>query len=253
MTLTDRVALVTGAGGGFGRAISKALAADGAHVLVTDLLESGSETAEEVGGTFIQADISTMEGTNDLGRRALEEAGGVDILVNNAGIQKIHPVDEFPDDEWATMIQIMLNAPFQLTRAVVPGMKERGWGRIINISSIHGLVASPYKSAYNAAKHGIIGLTKTVALEVGDYGITVNSICPGYANTPLAQRQIGDQSRTLGIPEDEVVRDVMLAPAAIKRLVEPDEIASMAAYLSSDAARSITGASISVDAGWTAR
>ena len=253
MALTDRVALVTGAGGGFGRAISKALAADGAHVLVTDLVESGSETAEEVGGTFIQADISTMEGTNDLGRRALEEAGGVDILVNNAGIQQIHPVDEFPDDQWAKMIQIMLNAPFQLTKAVVPGMKERGWGRIINISSIHGLVASPYKSAYNAAKHGVIGLTKTVALEVGDYGITVNSICPGYANTPLVQKQIGDQSRTLGIPEADVVTDVMLAPSAIKRLVEPDEIAAMAAYLSSDAARSITGASISVDAGWTAR
>jgi 3-hydroxybutyrate dehydrogenase len=147
----------------------------------------------------------------------------------------------------------MLVAPFQLTKYVVPGMKERGWGRIINLSSIHGLVASPFKSAYVSAKHGLIGLTRTVALEVGEFGITVNAICPGYSNTPLVQSQIADQARTRGISETDVIEKVMLEPAAIKRLVEPDEIASLALYLASEGARSVTGAAISIDAGWTAR
>jgi 3-hydroxybutyrate dehydrogenase len=162
-------------------------------------------------------------------------------------------VEDFPEDEWARLVQIMLIAPFQLTKYVVPGMKKRGWGRIINMSSIHGLVASPYKSAYVAAKHGLIGLTRTVALEVGEYGITVNAICPGYSNTALVQSQIGDQARTRGISEDEVLDKVMLEPAAIKRLVEPEEIARLALFLASDDGRSVTGAAMSIDAGWTAR
>ena len=179
--------------------------------------------------------------------------GRVDILVNNAGLQHIAPVEDFPDEEWARLVQIMLIAPFQLTKAVVPGMKAGGWGRVINMSSIHGLVASPFKSAYVSAKHGIIGLTKTVAHEVGQDGITVNAICPTYVRTPLTESQIADQARTRGIPESEVVEKVMLEPAAIKSLVEPEEVAALAMFLASNEARSITGAAYTIDAGWTAR
>ena len=251
--MKGRTALVTGGGGGFGRAISRAFADEGAHVVLTDVRESCRDVADELGGAFIQADVSSIEGARELGRRALEEAGRVDVLVNNAGLQRIDPIDQFPDDEWARLVQVMLIAPFQLTKAALPGMKERGWGRIINLSSIHGLVASPYKSAYVSAKHGLVGMTKTVALEVGEYGVTVNAICPGYSNTPLVRAQIADQSRTLGIPESDVMEKVMLGPAAIKHLVEPEEIAQTAVFLASDAARSITGAAIAIDAGWTAR
>ncbi len=253
MRLKNRVALVTGGGGGFGRAISRAFAGEGARVIVSDVRESGREVADEVDGVFLQADISSMEETRELARRAIDEAGRVDVLVNNAGVQHIDPVEDFPEDEWARMVQIMLVAPFQLTKHLVPGMKERGWGRIINMSSIHGLIASPYKSGYTSAKHGIVGLTKTVALEVGEHGITVNAICPGYADTPLVQSQIGEQARTRGISEDDVVTKVMLEPAAIKRLIDPEEVAALATFLASDDARSITGATIAIDAGWTAR
>ena len=251
--LQDRVALITGGGGGIGRAIAQVFAESGARIVVTDARDTGQAVADEVGGRFLLADLSDLDETRELCRRAIELEGRVDILVNNAGLQHISPVEDFPEDEWARLVQIMLIAPFQLTKHVVPGMKERGWGRIINMSSIHGLVASPYKSAYVAAKHGLIGLTKTVALEVGEYGITVNAICPGYSNTALVQSQIGDQARTRGISEDEVLDKVMLEPAAIKRLVEPEEISRLALFLASDDARSITGAAMSIDAGWTAR
>ncbi len=253
MQLKNRVALVTGGGGGFGRSISQAFAAEGAKVVVTDVQDSGTEVADSVNGTFIKADISTIDGTRELGNRVLDVAGQVDILVNNAGLQHLDAVEEFPDEEWAKLIQVMLIAPFQLTKAVVPGMKKRGWGRIINLSSIHGLVASPFKSAYISAKHGIVGMTKTIALEVGEFGITVNAICPGYSNTPLVQSQIGSQARTRGISKEEVVEKVMLEPAAIKRLIDPEEIANMAVFLATDQAKSITGASMVIDAGWTAR
>ena len=248
-----RVALITGGGGGFGRAIANTYADAGARGVITDARESGREVAEEVGGSFILADLSDMETTRELCREAIESEGGVDILVNNAGLQHIAPVEEFPDDDWARLVQIMLVAPFQLTKYVVPGMKERAWGRIINLSSIHGLVASPFKSAYVSANHGLVGLTRTAALELGEFGITVNAICPGYSNTPLTRGQVADQARTRGISESDVIEKVMLEPAAIKRLVEPDEIASLALYLASEGARSITGAAISIDAGWTAR
>ena len=251
--LQDRVALITGGGGGIGRAIAQVFAESGARIVVTDARDTGQAVADEVGGRFLLADISDLDETRELCRRAIELEGRVDILVNNAGLQHISPVEDFPEDEWARLVQIMLIAPFQLTKYVVPGMKERGWGRIINMSSIHGLVASPYKSAYVAAKHGLIGLTRTVALEVGEFGITVNAICPGYSNTALVRSQIGDQARTRGISEDEVLDKVMLEPAAIKRLVEPEEIASLALFLASDDARSVTGAAMSIDGGWTAR
>jgi len=252
-SLGGKVALITGGGGGFGRAIANTYTDAGARVVITDARESGREVAEEVGGSFILADLSDMEATRELCREAIESEGGVDILVNNAGLQHIAPVEEFPDDDWARLVQIMLVAPFQLTKYVVPGMKERAWGRIINLSSIHGLVASPFKSAYVSAKHGLVGLTRTTALELGEFGITVNAICPGYSNTPLTRGQVADQARTRGISESDVIEKVMLEPAAIKRLVEPDEIASLALYLASEGARSITGAAISIDAGWTAR
>jgi 3-hydroxybutyrate dehydrogenase len=252
-SLRGKVALITGGGGGFGRAIANKYTDAGARVVITDARESGREVAEEVGGSFILADLSDMETTRELCREAIESEGGVDILVNNAGLQHIAPVEEFPDDDWARLVQIMLVAPFQLTKYVVPGMKERAWGRIINLSSIHGLVASPFKSAYVSAKHGLVGLTRTAALELGEFGITVNAICPGYSNTPLTRGQVADQARTRGISESDVIEKVMLEPAAIKRLVEPDEIASLALYLASEGARSITGAAISIDAGWTAR
>ena len=252
-SLHGKVALVTGGGSGIGLAISRRLAHAGARVLVNDVRPSAADAAREIGADFMQADLASMEATTVLGRRALEVEGHVDILVNNAGLQHIAPVEDFPEDEWARLVQIMLVAPFQLTKAVVPGMKRRAWGRIVNMSSIHGLVASPYKSAYISAKHGLIGLTKTVALEVGGDGVTVNAICPSYVRTPLLESQLADQARTRGLSEDEVIEKVMLEPAAIKSLIDPEEVAALAMFLVSDEARSITGAAHSIDAGWTAR
>ena len=250
--LKGKVALITG-GGGIGRSMARVFVESGARVVVTDVHDAGRDVAEEVGGAFVQADIADMDETRRMCRRVAELEGAVDILVNNAGLQRIAPVEEFPEDEWARLLQIMLIAPFQLTKHFVPGMKERGWGRIINLSSIHGLVASPYKSAYVSAKHGLVGLTKTVALEVGEFGITVNAICPGYADTAMVRSQIADQAHTRGMTEDDVVEKVMLEPAAVKRLVAPDEIAALALFLASEDARSITGAALPIDAGWTAR
>ena len=252
-SLDGKIALVTGGGSGIGLAISHRLADAGARVLINDVRPSAKDAAREVGADFLQADLASMEETTALGRRAVEVEDHVDILVNNAGLQHIAPVEDFPDDEWARLVQIMLVAPFQLTKTVVPGMKRRGWGRIVNMSSIHGLVASPYKSAYISAKHGLIGLTKTVALEVGGDGITVNAICPSYVRTPLLESQLADQARTRGLSEDEVIEKVMLEPAAVKSLIEPEEVAALAMFLVSDEARSITGTAHSIDAGWTAR
>lgn len=252
-SLERKVALVTGAGSGIGKEIAAMYAESGAAVIVTDISDSGQKAADEIGGHFIRADLADMADTKRLAEEAAAIEGRVDILVNNAGYQSIHPIEEFPDEIWANMIQVMLIAPFQLIKYLVPPMKDAGWGRIINISSIHGLVASPYKSAYNSAKHGIVGLTKTAALEVGEFGVTVNAICPGYVRTPLVEAQIHDQARTRGIPIEDVVEKVMLDPAAIKRLIEPREVAALATFLASDAARSITGSTYSIDAGWVAR
>ena len=249
----DRVALVTGAASGIGRSIATALAERGARVLAHDVRESGREVAEEIGGAFLQADLSDMEQTRGLARQALDAEGRIDILVNNAGFQHMSDVESFPEETWAKLVQVLLVAPFQLIKHLIPGMKERRWGRIVNMSSIHGLVASPYKSAYVAAKHGLVGLTKTVAIEAGEDGVTVNAICPTFTRTPLVERQIGEQAEILGISEDRVLQEVMLTNAAIKRLVEPEEVASLACYLASDEAGAITGAAFPVDAGWTAR
>ena len=244
---------MTGAASGIGRAIAHELAGSGVRVIVSDLSDSGREAAEEIGGDFLQADLASMDEAAALGERAVELRGGVDILVNNAGFQKMAAVEEYDDRLWASFLQVMLVAPFQLTKRLLPGMKERQWGRIINISSIHGLVASPYKSAYISAKHGLIGLTKTVALEAGAHGVTVNAICPGFVRTPLVEGQIASQAAAHGIDEDEVVEKIMMEPAAIKRIIEPEEVARLALFLASDDARSVTGSAYSIDAGWTAR
>ncbi len=253
MDLQGKVALVTGAGSGIGRAIAETFAHAGAQVIVHDLRDESRAVAEAIGGTFLRADLSDMTAVRELAQAAVAARGRVDILVNNAGYQHIDPIEDFPEDEWQRMIQVMLVAPFQLMKAVIPGMKAAGWGRVINISSVHGLVASPFKSAYISAKHGLIGLTRTAALELGEYGITVNAICPAYVRTPLVEHQVADQARTRGIPEDEVVARVMLEPAAIKRLIDPSEVADLALFLASDRARSITGGAHTIDLGWTAR
>ncbi len=253
MTLANRVALVTGAGSGIGRALAEAFARNGVKVLVHDLNPDARNVAETMNGVFLQADLADPAQVRGLAEEALQVAGHVDILVNNAGFQNIAPVEEFPEETWGRMVQVMLTAPFQLTKYLLPGMKRQAWGRIINIASIHGLVASPYKSAYISAKHGLVGLTKTVALEAGPFGITVNAICPAYVRTPLVERQIVDQARTRGIPEADVVERVMLEPAAIKRLIEPEEVAEFALFLASDSAAVITGVAHPIDLGWTAR
>jgi len=252
MQLKNKTALITGAGSGIGKAIAEVFAREGARLILNDLEPGAARLAQALGGVFIQADLSDQSSVRALAQRALE-LGPVDILVNNAGLQRINPVDEYPEDTWNMLLQVLLTAPFQLIKYTLPGMKQRRWGRIINIASLHGLVASPYKSAYISAKHGLLGLTKTVALEVGEYGITCNAICPAYVRTPLVESQIADQARTLSIPEAEVIEKVMLAPAAIKRLIEPEEVAEYALFLASDRAGAITGSAQVIDLGWTAR
>jgi 3-hydroxybutyrate dehydrogenase len=254
VTLAGKTVLVTGAGSGIGRAIAEAFARAGARVIAHDLVPSALAVAEAIGADFLQADLADQDAVRALAQAALARAGGrVDILVNNAGFQQIHPVEEFPEATWNRMIQVMLTAPFQLIKYLLPAMKANRWGRIINIASLHSVVASPYKSAYISAKHGLLGLTRTVALEAAPFDVTVNAICPAYVRTPLVDQQIADQARTLNIPESEVIERVMLAPAAVKRLVEPEEVAAFALYLASDHASVITGAAHMLDLGWTAR
>jgi len=253
--LGGRSALVTGAASGIGRAVAESLAAAGARVLLADVnAEDGKRVAAALRDcSFERSDVSSREDCRRLVDRCVELYGGVDILVNNAGVQHVAPVEDFPEDRWEQLIRIMLIGAFLLTKYSVPHMYRKGWGRIVNIASIHGLVASPYKSAYIAAKHGLIGLTKTVALEAAEHGVTVNAICPSYVRTAIVEKQVADQAKTHGIPEAEVVEKIMLAPAAIKRLLEPSEVAAYALFLCSDEASGITGATQVMDAGWTAR
>lgn len=253
MDFHGKVVLVTGGGSGIGRAIAEAFVKAGSDVLLHDLPGPAEKVAESLGATFLSADLSTLAGGRELCRKALAARPAIDILVNNAGFQTVSPVEEFPEETWVAMLHVMLVAPFQLIRALVPGMKQKKWGRVVNISSLHGLVASPYKTAYISAKHGLLGLTKTVALEVAADNITVNAICPAYVRTPLVEKQIKAQAATHNIPETEVIEKIMLEPAAIKRLIEPSEVADLALYLASDKASSMTGASYLMDLGWTAR
>ena len=251
--MSARIAIVTGAASGIGKAVAEALAADGAQVVVCDINEdAGAAVAHALGGFFVRGDLSTRADCRALVDATLARHGRVDILVNNAGFQHIDAIDAFPEDTWDTMIALMLTAPFLLTKYVWPSMQAHGWGRIINIGSVHSLRASPFKAAYISAKHGLLGLTRTAAREGGTHGITVNLIAPAYVRTPLVENQIADQARTRGISEDEVVEKVMLAPAAIKRLVEPNEVGDLVTFLASDKAGAISGAVMTIDLGWTA-
>lgn len=246
-TLTGRRAIVTGAASGIGEACARALAERGATVVVADRDDAGARrVAAELGGEAWTVDLADLDALAEVSLEA-------DILVNNAGIQTVSPIVDFDPARFRLIVDLMLVSPFLLTRAVMPGMVDRGWGRIVNISSVHGLRASAFKSAYVSAKHGLEGLSKVTALEGGPHGITSNCINPGYVRTPLVEKQITDQARVHGIPEDEVIERIMLTESAIKRLVEPDEVASLAAWLCSDDAGMVTGASYTMDGGWSAR
>lgn len=251
--IKDKVTLVTGAASGIGLAMAQSFAQSGASVIMADLNKEALEReANQIGALFVQTDLSKREGCRALVDFALEKKGRVDILINVAGVQTVSPIDAFPEDRWDFIIALMLSAPFYLTKYVWPSMKEHGWGRIINLNSIHGLVASEYKSAYVSAKHGLTGLTKVSGLEGGPLGITVNSICPAYVRTPLVDNQIAEQARSHGINEEEVIANIMLVKSSIKKLLEPSAVADMAKYLCSDSAASITGTAIAIDGGWTA-
>ena len=246
--LQGRRAIVTGGASGIGLACAREFAGRGAHVVIADL---NGEAAEQAAASLPSAEAWRVDlaETRALDGLQLE----ADILVNNAGIQRVSPVEQFDPEAFRLIQRLMLEAPFLLIRAALPGMYERGWGRIINLSSVHGLRASPFKSAYVAAKHGLEGLSKATALEGGPHGVTSNCINPAYVRTPLVEKQIADQARVHGIPESEVVEKVMLTESAIKRLVEPEEVASLAGWLASDAASMVTGASYTMDGGWSAR
>jgi 3-hydroxybutyrate dehydrogenase len=244
--LSGRRALVTGGASGIGRACVVRLAAAGADVVVLDRdAEAAKDVAATVGGTAVVADLSDLDAVDGLDL-------DVDVLVNNAGLQHVAPVHEFPVERFSYILRLMLEAPFRLARGALPHMYERGWGRVVNISSIHGLRASAYKSAYVTAKHGLEGLSKVIALEGAEKGVTSNCVNPAYVRTPLVENQIADQAKAHGLSEDEVVGEVMLAPAAVKRLIEPEEVAEAVAFLCTDAAASITGTSLAMDGGWSA-
>lgn len=253
--LTGKAALVTGAASGIGRAVAEDLAAHGARVLLADLDDVHGQTIADglSGALFQRADVTSREDCRALVARADREWGGVDILINNAGVQHVAPVEDFPEDRWEQLIRIMLIAPFLLTKYVLSGMYARGWGRIVNVASIHALVASPYKSAYVSAKHGLLGFTKTVAVEAGDRGVTCNAICPSYVRTPLVEQQIDDLAAANHLSRERVVEEIMLAPAARKQLLNPAEVAAYATFLCGDHAAGITGAAQVIDCGWTAR
>jgi 3-hydroxybutyrate dehydrogenase len=245
--LTGRSALVTGAASGIGRACAYRLATAGATVTVVDLNgDTARKVAEEFGGKAVQADLSDQAVLDALEVEA-------DVVVNNAGLQHVAAIEKFPPERFSLIVRLMLEAPFRLVQKALPKMYEKGWGRVINICSVHGLRASPYKSAYISAKHGLEGLSKVIALEGGPRGVTSNCICPAYVRTPLVENQIADQARIHGLSEGEVIEKIMLTEPAIKRLIEPEEVAELAAFLCAPAASFINGASLVMDGGWTAR
>jgi 3-hydroxybutyrate dehydrogenase len=242
-----RRALVTGAASGIGRAVAARLERDGARVLAVDL-----EPDPDGPGDPFAADLTTREGNRAAVEAALERFGGLDAVIPNAGFQHVAPVEEFPEDRWDAMIALLLTSPFLLARAAWPALKEAEDGRFVAIASVHGLVASPFKSAYVSAKHGVLGLVKTLALEGAGDGIVAAAVCPGYVRTPLVENQVADQAKAHGMPEERVLEEVILAPHAVKRLIEPDEVAEVVAFLLSPAGRSFTGSAVTMDQGWSA-
>ena len=249
MFLNGKRALVTGSTSGIGLAIARALRAEGAEIVLSGFGDAATIASlqDELGAQHVEADLTTRDGCEAL----MAGAGAVDILVNNAGMQHVAPVEEFPADKWDTIIALNLTAAFHTTRLAVSHMKAQGWGRIINTASAHSKVASPFKSAYNAAKHGLDGFTKTVALELAPFGVTANCISPGYVWTSLVENQIPDTMEARGLTRDQVINDVLLVKQATKKFVQPDEVGAIAAFLCRDAAQNVTGANWSVDGGWT--
>lgn len=260
-SLTGRTALITGSTSGIGLGFAHALAAEGAAVMINGFGDSAAIASEVealnaksgAGAAHSPADMTRPDEIRAMVADCTARFGAPDILINNAGIQHVAPVDEFPEDKWDAIIAIILSSAFHATKAALPGMKAKGWGRVINTGSMHSLVASPYKSAYNSAKHGIAGFTKTVALEVATQGVTVNCICPGYVWTPLVENQIPDTMKARGLTYDQVVNDVLLDKQPQKQFVQVEQLASLMMYLVSDGAAAITGATLSMDGGWTAQ
>lgn len=250
MFLTGKRALVTGSTSGIGLAIARALRAEGAEIVLTGFGpgELIDELCGELGAVHVATDLTTTAGVEAL----MAGAGAVDVLVNNAGMQHVAPVDEFPPAKWDAIIALNLSAAFHTARLAIPGMKAAGWGRIVNIASAHSLAASPFKAAYVAAKHGIAGLTKVLALELAEHNITANCISPGYVWTPLVENQIPDTMAARGLTREQVMRDVLLAKQPTKKFVTVEEVAAMAVFLCGDAAQNINGANMSIDGGWTA-
>ncbi len=259
-TLTGKTALVTGSTSGIGMAIAKALAAEGANICLNGFGDAAAIEAERAGMAstygvkviYDGADLTKADQIAALIKTIDDTLGGVDILVNNAGVQHVAPIEEFPPDQWDLIIGLNLTASFHTTRLTFPGMKAKKWGRIVNIASAHALVASPFKSAYVSAKHGLLGFTRTIALEGAEFGITANAICPGYVKTPLVEKQIPDTAKARGMTEEQVIRDVILAAQPTKQFVTVEEVSALAVFLCTDAAKSINGAPLSIDGGWTA-
>lgn len=258
-SLKGKTALITGSTSGIGLAIAKGMASAGANIVMngfgdTETIESERKNIESLGVKAIHsgADMTKPDEITAMINEAEEEFGAIDILVNNAGIQYVSPIEDFPPEKWQAIIDINLSSGFHTTRNALPKMRERGWGRVINMCSAHGIVASPFKSAYVAAKHGVLGFTKTIALETAQDNITCNAICPGYVFTPLVENQIADTAKSRGISEDEVVNDVLLAAQWTKKFVTVEQIAGLALFLCSDTAQNITGTDLTIDGGWSA-
>jgi 3-hydroxybutyrate dehydrogenase len=246
--MAGRAALVTGAASGIGRAVAARLEQSGMEVLAVDLRPDPDGP-----GVPYQADLTSIEANAAAVGTALNHFGRLDVVVPNAGVQHVAPIDEFPAERWDTIVALLLSSPFALAKHAWPSLRESGAGRFIAIASVHGLVASPFKAAYVSAKHGVLGLVKTLALEGADHGITATAVCPGYVRTPLVEKQISDQARVHRLPEHEVLEQVILAPHAVKELITPGEVAEVVAFLAGPHGRPFTGVPVTMDQGWTAR
>ena len=259
--LKGKTALITGSTSGIGLGIARVMAGAGVNIVLNgfgdkdeiETIRTNLETDYDVKALYHDADMTRPEEIRAMCQQALNTFGTVDILVNNAGIQHVSPIEDFPDEKWDALIGISLSSSFHTCKALIPAMREKGWGRIINIGSIHSLVASANKAGYVAAKFGLLGLTKVIALETAEHNITCNCLCPAYVNTPLVQGQVPAQAKTHGIPESEVIKKIMLRPQPIKKLVEPEHIGEMSLFLCSNSAQNITGAALPIDGGWTAQ